>query len=124
MVTDITKELIVVSLTVSKTFPLIMAVSQERLLTFSTDKMLHVPLFAHGIDHSALDWPSAGSTDRHTHLIMAGQTVELPFQLAGISGQLFTAVAAVEVVRVIGVIFENQGLLLDDRVTLLTDVLP
>lgn len=34
------RHLVVVSLAVSKTFPLIMTVSQERLLTFGTDKML------------------------------------------------------------------------------------
>lgn len=50
-----------------------------------------MPLLAHGIDHTALDGPSAGTADGDTHLIMAGQTVQLPLQLPGISSQLFTA---------------------------------
>lgn len=124
MVTNVAKELVVVSLAVSKTFSLVMTVSQERLLTLGTDKMLDVPLFAHGIDHTALDWTPTSSTDRHTHLIMAGEAVKFTFQLAGIGSQLLTAVAAVEVVRMVGVIFENEGLFLNDGVTLLTDVLP
>lgn len=124
MITNVTKELVVVSLAVSKSFSLIMTVSQERLLALGTDKMLNMPLFAHGVDHTALYRTSAGSADRHTHLIMAGEAVEFPFQLASISSQLLTAVTAVKVVGMVGVVFENEGLLLDDGVTLLTDVLP
>lgn len=51
---------------------------------------LNMPLFAHGIDHTAFDRPPAGSTDRHAHFIMAGETVQLSFQLPSISSQLLT----------------------------------
>lgn len=50
-----------------------------------------MPLLAHGIDHTALDWSSAGPADGDAHLVMAGQTVELSLQLPGISSQLLTA---------------------------------
>lgn len=48
-----------------------------------------MPLLSHGVDHTALDWSPAGSADGHTHLVMAGQTVELSLQLPGICRQLF-----------------------------------
>lgn len=123
MVTNVTKELVVVGLAVSQTFPLIMTVSQEWFLAFSTDKMLNMPLLAHGINHTALDRAPACAADRHTHFIMTGEAVEFTLQFTSVSGQLLTAVAAVEVVGMVGVVFENERLLLDDGVTLLTDVL-
>lgn len=51
---------------------------------------LDVPLFAHGIDHTALNWTPARSANRHAHLIMAGEAVEFTFQLASIGSQLLT----------------------------------
>lgn len=52
-----------------------------------------MPLLAHGIDHTALDRSPTGPADGDTHLVMAGQTVELPLELPGISSQLLTAEA-------------------------------
>lgn len=49
---------------------------------------LHVPLFTHGVDHTALDGASAGPADGDAHLVVAGQTVELALQLPGVSSQL------------------------------------
>lgn len=49
---------------------------------------LHMPLLAHGIDNAPLDGPPTGPTDWYTHLIVAGQTVELSLQLPGFSRQL------------------------------------
>lgn len=49
-----------------------------------------MPLFAHGIDHTALDWTPARAADRYAHLIMAGEAVEFTFQLASIGSQLLT----------------------------------
>lgn len=123
VVADITKKLVVVSLAVSQSFPLIMPMTQKRLLTLGAHEVLHMPLLAHGIDHTAFDWPPAGSTDGHSHFIMAWKTVELALQLSGISSQLLTTVGAVEVVRVVGVILEDKRVLLDDGMALLTDVL-
>lgn len=45
---------------------------------------LHMPLLAHGIDDTPLDGSPTGTADWHTHLVMAGQTVELPLQFPGI----------------------------------------
>lgn len=108
---------------VRQAFAFIMAMPQEGFFTLSTNKMLHVPLLAHGIDHPAFNGSSTGAADGDAHLVMAGKAVELAFQLPGVRCQLLTAVVAVEVVRVVRVIFEQQRLLLDDGVTLLADVL-
>lgn len=53
-------------------------------------KYLHVPLFAHGIDHAALDGSPAGAADRHAQLIVTRQTVQLTPQLPGFGRQLLT----------------------------------
>lgn len=50
-----------------------------------------MPLFAHGVDHAALNGPPTGPADGDPHLVVAGQTVELPLQLPCIGRQLFTA---------------------------------
>lgn len=49
---------------------------------------LHVPLLAHGIDHTSLNGSPTGSTDGDAHLVVTGQTVELPLQLSSIRRQL------------------------------------
>lgn len=48
---------------------------------------LHMPLLAHGIDNTPLNRSPAGTTDRYTHLVMAGQAVELSLQFSGFSRQ-------------------------------------
>lgn len=123
VVANISKQLVIVCFTVGQALAFVVTVSQEGFLTLGTHKMLHMPLLAHGINHAALDGSPTGSTDGDAHLVMAGQTVELPLQLPGISCQLLTAVVAVEVIRVVRVILEQQRLLLNNGVTLLTDVL-
>lgn len=50
-----------------------------------------MPLLAHGVDHTSLDGSPAGPADGDTHLVMTGQTVELPLQLSGICCQLLSA---------------------------------
>lgn len=54
---------------------------------------LHMPLLPQRIDHTALNGPVAGSADGNSHLVMARQAVELPFQLLGLSGQLLPKAA-------------------------------
>lgn len=51
---------------------------------------LDVPLLAHGIYDTPLDGSPAGAADRYTHLVVAGQTVELSLQLPCIGCQFFT----------------------------------
>lgn len=108
--------------TVCQALPLVMAMSKEWLLTLSTDKMLHVPLLAHGVHHTPLDGPAAGTADGHPHLVVAWQAVQLPLELPGVGSQLLPAVGAVEVVWMVGVVLEYQGLLVNDGVALLADV--
>lgn len=123
MVAHVAKELVIMSLTVSQPLPLIMPMTKERLLTLGTHKMLHVPLLAHGIDNTALDWSPTSTTNRHTHLVVAGQTEKLSLQFPGFSRQFLPTIVAVEVVWVIGVILKDQWLLFNDGMALLADVL-
>lgn len=123
VIAHVPKELVIMSFTVRQPFSLVMSMTEEGLLTLGAHKMLDVPLLAHGIHDTPLDGSSAGTTDRDTHLVVAGQTVEFSLQLSGISCQLFATVVAVEVVRVVGVVLKDQRLLFDDGVTLLADIL-
>lgn len=78
VIAHITKQLVIMSLTVGQPLPLIMAMSQEWLLTFSTHKMLNMPLLAHSVNNTPLYGSPTGTTDRDPHLIMAWQTVKFP----------------------------------------------
>lgn len=124
VIAHIPKELVVVGLTVSQSFTFIMAMTKERLLTLGAHKMLDVPLLAHGVDDPPFYGPPAGATDRDAHFVVARQTVKLPFQLPRVCSQLFTTVAAVEMVRMVGVVLKNQWLFVNDGVALLADVFP
>lgn len=123
VIAHIAEELVIMSLTVSQSLPLVMAMTKERLLTLGTHKMLYMPLLAHGIYNTPLDGSPTGSTDRYTHLVVAGQTEELSLQFPGFCCQFLPTIAAVEVVWVIGVILKDQWLLFNDGMALLTDVL-
>ena len=79
-----------------------MLVAEEGLLTFGTDKVFDVPLFAEGSDHSFLDWSSAGAADGNAHLVVASQAIQFAFHFARTRRQLNAARLAVEVVRVVG----------------------
>lgn len=99
-----------------------MAMSKKWLFTFGTNKMLHMPLLAHGIHYSPFNGPPTGATDRDPHLIMTWQTVQLSFQLPGISSQLLPAVGTVEVVWMVRVILEDQRLFINDGMAFLANV--
>lgn len=99
-----------------------MAMSKKWLFTLGTNKMLHVPLLAHGIYHTPFDGSPTSATDGDTHFIMAGQAVQFSLQLPGISSQLLPAVGTVEVVWMVRVILEDQRLFINDGMALLADV--
>lgn len=107
---------------VSQPLPFIMAVSQEWLFTFGADKVLHMPLFSHGINHTPFNRPPAGSTNRDTHLVMARQTVQLSFQLSGIGCKFFPTVGTVKVIRMVWVIFKDKSRLVNNRMALLANI--
>jgi len=133
-VAKVSKQLMVVSLAIGQTLPLIMTIAQERFLTLGTDKVLHAPMFAQSCDNTVLNGPPAGSTNGDTHLVVATETVELveflgrvawsSSHLPGRAGQLNATSSAVEVVWTIVLSSEPQGLPINGRVTLLTHVLP
>ena len=61
----------VVCLAVRQSFPLVVAVSQERLLAFGADEVFHAPVFAQGGHNSALDRSPARTANRNAHTVMA-----------------------------------------------------
>lgn len=101
-----------------------MAMSKKWFFTLGTNKMLHVPLLAHGIYHTSFNGPPTSATDGDPHFIMARQAIQFSFQLPGISSQLLPAVGTVEVVWMVRVVLEYQRLFINDGVALLADVFP
>lgn len=124
VVAHVSEKLIIMSLTISQSFAFIMTMTQKRLLTLGTHEMLDVPLLAHSVNDPPFDRPPAGSADRDAHFVMTRQTVELSFQLPRVCSQLFTTVAAVEMIWMIWVVLKNQRLFVNDGVALLADVFP
>ena len=132
-VAQVAEQLMIVSLTVSQTLPLVMTVAKEWFLTLGAHEVLHAPVFTQGCDHSPLYGSPAGSTDGDTHPIVAPETVQLiellgcvswsGSHLPGGAGQLYATTCAVEVVGMIDLASEPQWLLINNRVTLLTHVL-
>lgn len=99
-----------------------MAMSKKWLFTLGTNKMLHMPLLAHGIHHTPFNGPSTSATDGDSHFIMARQAVQFSLQLPGISCQLLPAIGTVEMVWMVRVILEYQRLLINDGMAFLADV--
>lgn len=99
-----------------------MAMSKKWFFTLGTNKMLHMPLFAHGIYHAPFNGPSTSATYGDSHFVMAWQAIQFSFQLPGISSQLLPAVGTVEMVWMVRVILENQRLFINDGVAFLADV--
>lgn len=121
-VAQVTKQLMVVGLTVGKAFFLVVPVAKEWLLTFGTDKVLYVPVLAKSCDHSLLNWPSASTTDWDAHLVMAAKAVQVPLYLTCLSSQFHTTRSAVEMVRVIGLTAELEWHVINDAVAFIADV--
>ena len=133
-VAQVAKQLVVVSLTVGQTFPLVVPVTQERFLTLGADKVLDTPVLAQSGDDPALYGSPAGATDGDAHLVVAPQTVQLVQLLGGVArpgphlpggaGQLAAAALAVEVVGTVVLATEPQWLPFYREFTYLTHVLP
>lgn len=87
--TDVSKQLVIVGLTVSQSLKegpriktenlgeiqktnLLFVVfgPEEWFLAFGAHKMLHMPLFAEGTDHSFFDRSATRTTNRYTHLVV------------------------------------------------------
>ena len=67
----VSEQLVVVCLAISQPFPLVVAISQERLLAFGADEVLHAPMLAQGGHNSALDRSPARTANRNAHTVMA-----------------------------------------------------
>jgi len=132
--TKVSKQLVVVGLTVGEPLPLVVAVSKERLLALSTNKVLNVPVLAEGCHHPLFYGAPACATDGDAHLVVAAEAVEL-IQLIGrvarsgahlssCSCEFLLAAGAGEVVGVVHLAPEPQGVPIYDGVALLAHVLP
>jgi len=131
---QVPEQLVVVSLAVRQTLPLVVSVTQERFLALSADEVLDTPVLPQGGDDPALYGSPAGSTDGDSHLVMAAETVELVELLGGVArpgpdlpggaGQLGAAALAVEVVGTVVLAPEPQRLPFYREFTCLTHVLP
>ena len=68
---EVSEQLVVVCLAISQPFPLVVAISQERLLAFGADEVLNAPMLAQGGHNSALDRSPARTANRNAHTVMA-----------------------------------------------------
>ena len=68
---EVSEQLVVVCLAISQPFPLVVAISQERLLAFGADEVFHAPVLAQGGHNSALDRSPARTANRNAHTVMA-----------------------------------------------------
>lgn len=67
----------IVSLAVSKPSLLVVAMTQKRLLAFSTNKMLDMPMLAESRNNTFLNRTTTGTADGNAHSIMALEAVKL-----------------------------------------------
>jgi len=133
-IAQVPEQLMVVGLTVGKAFPLVVAVSHERLLALGADEVFDAPMFPKCGDHPPLDRTSAGSADWDSHPVVASKAVQLvqlvcsvarpSTHLSGCGGEFLLAVGAGEVVRVVDLAAEPQRLTVYDGMALLAHVLP
>lgn len=120
---QVTKQLVVVRLTIRQTALLVVPVAQERFLALGTHKVLDVPVLAQRSHHPLLDRPPTRPTDRDAHLVVAPQTVQLvqvvgrvsrtTLHLARRRVQFHGTGRAVEMVAVVHLATESQRLVVD-----------
>lgn len=80
LITDeakIPKQLMIMSLAISETFFLVMAMTQEGFFAFGTYEMLHMPMLAKRRYHAFFDGTPTSATNRNSHFIMTPQTIQL-----------------------------------------------
>ena len=99
--THIAKQLVEMGLTICHPVLLVVPIAIEWLLTFSTAKVIHVPLFTDSIHHALVfnrlfARPAYGDAK----LVVTSQTVQLIVSLAAIFIQLFAAFITVVMPRV------------------------
>jgi len=132
-VAEVAEELVVVGLAVGKTFALVVAVTQEGLLTLGTYKVLNMPVLSKGSHNPLLNRASAGTTNWDAHFVVAPEAVQLiqiicRVALAGsyftsCGSQLTAAAYTIEVVGMVDLSTVPQWLTINDRVALLAHVL-
>lgn len=119
-------------LAVRQTLLLVVTMPEERFLAFGADKMLDVPMFAESGHDAFLDRTTASAANWDTHLVMATKTVELIHvigrkarsapHLPGVLVQLYPALGAVEMVRMVNLSAELQRLIIDNSMALIANV--
>lgn len=131
---QVSKQLVVVGLTVCQSLALIVAVPHERFLTLGTHKMLHMPMFPKSCDDSFFNGTTARTTDWDAHFVVAPQAIQLihfissvtwtALDLPGVSSQLNPTGSAIKVVWMKGVTPPPQRLPINCGVALVTHVFP
>jgi len=87
----ITKQLIIMSLTVSQSLPFVITMTIKWLFTLGTHKVLNMPRLSKGMYNTIFNRPPASTTNWCTHFIMASQAIQLCVSLTTQMVQLFIA---------------------------------
>jgi len=87
----ITKQLIIMSLTVCQALPFIITMTIKWLFTFGAHKMLNMPSLSKGMNHTFFNRPPTSSTNWCSHFIMASQAIQLSVPLTAEMVQLLVA---------------------------------
>lgn len=130
---QISKQLMIMSFTVGQALLLIMAMSQERFLAFSANKVLYMPMFAESSDNTFLNRSTASSTNGNAHLVMTTQAIEFihfvgsqaftTLDFPGVRRQFHLTGGAVKVIWVIHLTSEPQRFVVNNSMALVADVL-
>jgi hypothetical protein len=105
---EISKEFMIVSLTVSEALLLIVSMTKERFLTLCTHKVFDMPVFAKSLNNPFFDGTMTGSTDGNSHLIVTGEAVEFILDFPCIRRQFTATSMTTEVIRMIWLSFELE----------------
>lgn len=131
--TKITKQLVIMGLTIRKPTLLVVPMPKERFLTLGTHKMLNVPMFSQRRHHPFLNWATTSTTNWDPHSIVTLETIQFVHVVGSKSGttlhltcrivQLNTTTGAIEMVPVIDFTTEPQWTIINYAMALVTNIL-
>lgn len=99
--TKVSKQLMIVSFAIGLAFFLVMAMSQERLLTLRANKVLDMPVFAQCCHDTFFNWFVTGTANGNTHLVMTTKAVKFSLQFSCFGIKFYSTSIAVEMIRMI-----------------------
>lgn len=74
--TQISKELMIMRLTIGQASLLVVPMAQEGLLTLGAHKVLHMPVLAQRSDHTFLYRSTTGAANGNAHFVVTAQTIQ------------------------------------------------